>query len=95
MSAAPEPVFLSYFGSGNPVLYGIDARQIYSYQDWRADRPLFDLRGGIYCVSATMLQSIYTRTPGPWSVPYERAYQTARLAVERLPAPDWRPCRGR
>ena len=40
------------------------------------------LTGGIYCVSATMLQSVYTRVPGPWAEPYESAYQRARLAVE-------------
>jgi hypothetical protein len=29
-----------------------------------------------------MLQSVYTRVPGPWAEPYESAYQRARLAVE-------------
>ena len=81
-SAAPAAVYLSYFGSGNPAVYGIDARQIYSYQDWRAAPPLYELTGGIYCVSATMLQSLYTRAPGPWAAPYERAYQVARGEFE-------------
>jgi len=70
-----SPVYLSYFGSGDPVAYNIDVQQIYSYQDWRADPPFHALTGGIYCVSATMLQSVYTRAPGPWAAPYEEAYQ--------------------
>jgi hypothetical protein len=79
-----SPVYLSYFGSGDPAHYGINARQLYSYQDWRTDRPLYELTGGIYAISATMLQSIYTRAPGPWTVGYERAYQALRLEIERV-----------
>jgi hypothetical protein len=48
-------VYLSYVGSGDPAHYRIGARQICSYQDWRRERPLHDLTGGIYCISATML----------------------------------------
>jgi dolichyl-phosphate-mannose-protein mannosyltransferase len=79
------PAYLSYFGSGDPAAYGIRARQIYSYQDWRTAPPLYPLTGGIYCVSATMLQSLYTRAPGPWAAPYERAYQMTRAEFERQP----------
>jgi len=78
------PVYLSYFGSGNPSHYRLDVRQLYSYQDWRRERPLHALTGGIYCISATMLQSVYTRAPGPWSAPYEAAYQRTRVDIERL-----------
>jgi len=80
---SPEPVYLSYFGSGDPVHYRIDARQIYSYQDWRLERPLYALTGGIYCISATMLQNVYTRAPGPWAAAYEAAYQRRRIDIER------------
>ena len=80
---SPEPLYLSYFGSGDPAHYRIEARQIYSYQDWRRERPLYALSGGIYCISATMLQSVYTRAPGPWAAPYEAAYQQRRSAIER------------
>lgn len=83
---SPLPVYLSYFGSGDPAHYRIDARQIYSYQDWRRERPLHALTGGIYCISATMLQSVYTRAPGPWAVPYEAAYQQRRAETERFRA---------
>lgn len=82
----PVPVYLSYFGSGDPAHHRIVARQLYSYQDWRRERPLHDLTGGIYCISATMLQNVYTRAPGPWAAPYETAYQQRRADVDRLRA---------
>jgi len=80
---SPLPVYLSYFGSGDPAHHRIDARQLYSYQDWRRERPLYALRGGIYCISATMLQTVYTRAAGRWAAPYEAAYQQRRLEIER------------
>ena len=80
---SPRPVYLSYFGSGDPAHYRIDARQLYSYQDWRRERPLYVLRGGTYCISATMLQTVYTRAAGRWAAPYEAAYQQRRLEIER------------
>ena len=60
----------------------MDARQIFSYQDWRAEPPLYDLTGGVYCISATMLQSVYTLARGPWAVQYEQRYQRVRQAIE-------------
>ena len=80
---SPRPVYLSYFGSGDPAHYRIGARQLYSYQDWRRERPLYALRGGIYCISATMLQTVYTRAAGRWAAPYEAAYQQRGLEIER------------
>jgi hypothetical protein len=80
---SPLPVYLSYFGSGDPAHYRINARQLYSYQDWRRERPLYALRGGIYCISATMLQTVYTRAAGRWAAPYEAAYQQRRIEIER------------
>jgi len=79
----PLPVYLSYFGSGDPAHYRVAARQLYSYQDWRRERPLYALRGGIYCMSATMLQTVYTRAAGRWAAPYEAAYQQKRIEIER------------
>ncbi len=44
------------------------------------------LRGGVYCVSATTLQSVYAREIGPWCEAYEQQYQTALAQVERYRA---------
>lgn len=76
------PVYLSYFGASDPAHYGIEATQVHSYQDWRPVRPLAVLEGGTYCISATMLQSVYTRAPGPWSAVYEAEYQRGRRELE-------------
>lgn len=36
------------------------------------------LTGGVYCISATMLQTVYVLdAPGPWTEAYEKRYQDA------------------
>ncbi len=72
---APSPVYLSYFGTGSPLYYQIPARRLPAYPDFEPDRELFPLTGGTYCMSATMLQSVYSFSPGRWCIPYEKAYQ--------------------
>jgi len=91
------PVYLAYFGSSSPASYGVRARALPSYHEWlgaAAARGL-DLEAGIYCISATMLQSVYTDFPGPWTAVRESRYQRARETLESLlaageGAPDWR-----
>jgi hypothetical protein len=36
---------------------------------------VFPLQAGYYVISATLLESIYTPTPGPWNRSYESRYQ--------------------
>lgn len=70
-----EPVFLSYFGTGNPRHEGIEAIRVGDgYFDWESRRTPPPLRGGIYCISATMLRRVYTLVRGPWSAEYELNY---------------------
>jgi hypothetical protein len=84
-----EPVYLAYLGPGDPEAYGI------------AGRPLLNLAftldpvsvpskltGGLYCISATLFQGVYTRAPGPWTPGYEKLYQDLgrRRETGRLPA---------
>lgn len=82
-SVEGKPLFLAYFGSADSRYYGIEAKTV-------SDNPLSQTRlfvrlsGGIYCVSATTLQSVYTDAIGPWCVAYEQAYQNA-LAASRTP----------
>jgi hypothetical protein len=69
------PVYLSYFGQGDPTWYGIRTGFLASYMDkWRV-KGVEPLQGGVYCISATMLQGVYLEPCGPWAAPYERAYQ--------------------
>ena len=85
------PVYLAYFGNGSPTHYGINVERLPGY----VDRDLFTgghfqvkrvapLRGGYYCISATMLQSVLTVAFGPWSWIYEKSYQELLPDIERL-----------
>ena len=80
---SPSPVYVSYFGTGDLNYYGISAQQLPSYAIWPDEQRQYrPLTGGIYCISATMLQSIYLDPFGPWCEPYEEEYQ--RL-LKRVP----------
>lgn len=84
-----KTVYLAYFGSADPRWYGIDAKTLPENHS-TGDLTFAPLRGGVYCVSATTLESVYAREIGPWSQPYEQQYQTALAAVKRYreTAPD-------
>ena len=71
------PVYLSYFGTGDADYYGIDVRPLPTFPDWNR-KEYKTLTGGVYAVSATMLQSLYTQPLGPWCEPYEHQYQQLR-----------------
>jgi len=78
-----EKVFLSYFGSGHPPYYGIRATRIGdSFFDLRERAVLPDLTGGVYCISATMFQQVYTLVRHGWSREHERRYQDLRQWVD-------------
>lgn len=76
------PVFLAYFGTGNPRYYGITARLLPSYfvHSQRAFPPL---TGGVYCISATMLQGVYLQIKRGWGPSHEQAYREVRSDIER------------
>jgi 4-amino-4-deoxy-L-arabinose transferase-like glycosyltransferase len=80
-------VFLSLFGIGDPRRHGIEYLGLPSYLDIWEGGGLFPLEGGIYAISATMLQSVYTTAIGPWCVDYEREYRSAAAELG-LPAPS-------
>lgn len=78
-SARGEKVFLSYFGSGDPVHEGIVATRLGDgYFDWAARVTPPALQGGVYAISATMFRRVYTHVRGPWDSSYEQAYQQLR-----------------
>ena len=47
------------------------------------DQAFERLNGGIYCVSATTLQSVYALEVGPWCTEYEQSYQSALAEMRR------------
>jgi 4-amino-4-deoxy-L-arabinose transferase-like glycosyltransferase len=84
LPTADQPVYLSYFGSGSPEYYGIRASLlpcVFARGKPGLPQPL---RGGVFCISATMLQAVYLPTPGPWTHSHEILYQKLRAAVPRI-----------
>jgi hypothetical protein len=69
-----EPVFFSYFGTGEPDYYGIASNRLPGFPEWR-NLEVFAYTPGYYAISATMFQNLYTRPFGPWNHVYENEYQ--------------------
>jgi hypothetical protein len=42
------------------------------------------LQGGVYCISATMLQKVGPGAPSPWIFAYEQSYQELRAPIQNL-----------
>jgi len=81
----PEPVFISYFGKGQPELEGITATRFGdSFFDTRSRKVPAAVRGGTFAISATMLQRVYTPVRGPWTPSFEATYLDLRLWVARF-----------
>jgi hypothetical protein len=70
------PVYLSYFGSADPIGEGIAALRVGDHDfDWHPRASPVEMGPGVYCISATMLQQVYSRARGPWD-----SVRRARLA---------------
>jgi hypothetical protein len=82
----PEPgttsVYLSYFGTGDPKFYGIEARLLPGFFDPESSQK-FPLQEGVYCVSATMLQGVYSRFHPPWTSANETLYRQVQAETKR------------
>jgi len=77
------PVYLSYFGNGNPTYHKINAERLPGYPDLDLkEHELLSLRGGVYCISATMLQMVHIYPKGPWTIDYENTYQSLRIYAQ-------------
>lgn len=82
--APGEPVYLEYFGMGDPTYEGIDARSltpssstISLAEPWRALQP------GLYCISATSLQQPQPYPRHGWAPGLEAVYQNLhRIALQ-------------
>ncbi|MBU2488463.1 MAG: glycosyltransferase family 39 protein [Proteobacteria bacterium] len=82
------PVYLAYFGSASPMHYGLDPYFLPSYSsaavyDPRSRPEPWKLTGGIFCLSSTLLQQVYTDTFGRWCEPYDRAFRISRFVFLR------------
>jgi hypothetical protein len=72
--SSASSVYLSYFGTARPEYYGIQATPLAGFIDRRPPQPPLPLSGGVYCVSATVLDVIGRLFYKP---EYESNYQAA------------------
>lgn len=78
-NADNEPVYLSYFGTGEPDYYGIKAIRILMLPNFDRSAPSwYSFEPGIYAISATMLQHVYWPERASWNPVIERQYQGLR-----------------
>jgi len=75
---AQARVYLAYFGSGKPEYYHLRATQLPFVNGFNLAHPYYDMAGGIYCVSATMLQEVYSPVRGEFPPEREQEYQFLR-----------------
>ena len=73
-----EDVYLAYFGTGEPLYYGINAKRLPFINGFHEDEPYVALGPGLYCVGATMLEQVYSNYHGPWTRELENDYQFLR-----------------
>ena len=73
-----ETVYLSYFGTGEPRYYHLDVRRLAYLSPFQEDEPYIAMGPGLYCVSATMLEQVYSTVQGPWTAALEREFQALR-----------------
>jgi len=88
-AAGAETVHLAYFGSGRPEYYGIRATALPFFHGFGRIHPYYEPRAGVYAVSATMLQEVYSPVGGNFTPELEREYQTLR-ALAPVFAAYWR-----
>jgi Dolichyl-phosphate-mannose-protein mannosyltransferase len=71
--SARAPVYLSYFGTGEPAYEGIVANYLPSLPSFGTTHRWTPLTAGIYCISATMLQQVYS-DHHQWTLALEKEY---------------------
>lgn len=91
---AAQPVYLSYFGSGEPHYYRLEATRLPFVNAFKWPPMWYEPGAGIYCVSATMLQQVYSEFSGDWTMAREREFQALRTQ-DALFREYWRNPAGR
>jgi hypothetical protein len=79
------PVFISYFGSGDLVYYGIRGTRVGDANfDLRPRTAPAIVSGGLWIISVTQFQQVYTEARGPWDVEKEARYRQLLAHVLEL-----------
>lgn len=76
--ARGEPVFLSYFGTGEPAYYDLKVHRLPFFNNFKIPGFYTPWVAGVYCISATMLQQVYSPARGPWTAELEKEFQQLR-----------------
>jgi hypothetical protein len=72
------PVLVSYFGSGDIDSYGIHGTRIGDANfDLRQRKRPAILTGGLWIISVTQFQQVYTEARGPWDRAKEASYRSS------------------
>ena len=79
------PVLISYFGSGDPEYYGIKAKRVGDANfDLRPRSAPAVLTGGLWIISVTQFQQVYTEARGRWDAQKEAQYRKMLARVLEL-----------
>ena len=80
-----EPVYVSYFGSGDFEYEGIRASELAPVYNFDQPRRWYELEPGLYCLGATALQDVYSGWRGPWTLAKERQFRLLRTEFAAAP----------
>jgi Dolichyl-phosphate-mannose-protein mannosyltransferase len=80
-----EQVYLSYFGGGDYEYEGIRALELAPITNFYRPLRWFELGPGLYCLSATLLQDVYSGWRGAWTLEKERNYVALRALLAKNP----------
>lgn len=92
-NARGEPVYLAYFGTGDAAYEGIQATALPTLPEVGPARQWHVLSPGVYAISATMLQHVYAKIRGDWTIELEKEFQQLRLVEPDLLAYQGNPQR--
>ena len=76
-----EPVYVAYFGSDDVRFRMPEAIPLAPFYDHYRSREWAPLEPGLYCVSASMLQDVYSPYRGPWTSQKESLYRQQRATL--------------
>lgn len=82
--APRETVFLSYFGTGDAAYEGLRVRLLRTLPEVGPRHTEYALTPGVYAISATMLQQVYSPVNGEWTLAFEREFQSLRAIEPQL-----------
>jgi hypothetical protein len=73
-----ETVYQAYFGTADPEFHGVDAVMLPTLLDLRPRHDWYEPGPGLYAISVTMLQHVYSPIRGEWTLAWEKEYQDLR-----------------